>query len=285
MSRSSNIVDGCPTPSALALDLLEGTGRHTGHRRRCAQCARVWQTLRQVASCLGATPGEVRAASDSCPAAAEWAALADAVVGDSRRGQLVEHLVACDACSALWQFLCGLPGADDRVAGEGNDGGPEPELVREPEGKDEVETGSLRRPSNRRAGRLGWMPRVAAVITTGGILAWLALPPPPVGPGGAERFRGAERTLVTEVVQAGPQAIVRWMDGPEVDGYRLRIWKADGELLVDRMLAADRRDWSGTLPDADQLYWQVEGWRQGSIVAYGPVSRLEAAPREGASGR
>lgn len=279
MSGSGPRTGGCPGRVGLALDLLEGTGRHSAHRRRCPECARAWERLRDLESRLQKGVAD-RPSPERCPEAADWAALADGAVSGRRRADLVEHLVDCDACAALWGFLSRLPVDEDRRREPWSGDGPEMELVREsPAAADEKPA------PGRRAG--GWRLRVAAVLAAGGILAWLALPPPPVAPGADERVRGGDRGIVTEVVREGRDGTswLGWTEVPTVDEYRLRLWDGAGELLVERSLPAGQLRWAGPFPEADELYWQVEGLRHGEVVAASPVDRLEGAGREARSGR
>lgn len=304
MSRSGQRANGCPGSAALALDLLQGRGRHSAHRRRCTECARTWQALRRLESRLGRlAEGVPPSPGESCPAALDWAALADGTPG-RRRAELVEHLVECDACAALWSFLCRLPVAADGDRRDRND--PNPEIVRESEEplqekeplqeqEDDapgLEVGAHATPRSGRApgrapasrrGAVDWRLRVAAaVLAAGGILAWLALPPPPVLPGGGERLRGDDPALVTEFVPGTSRAAwrLRWEGGPVVDTYRLRLWNGAGELLLERSLPPERGEWTGPLPEEDEVYWQVEGLREGRVVAAGPLSRLPVTGTE-----
>ncbi len=252
----------CPSQDELVTSFLSGSDRFENHRHGCEACSRSWTDVQHIAWQLTDTFSRETHPRDledgACPDVAAWAALADGRVPDWARVALLEHMAGCDDCSALWSYMVELVNHEEEGAG--------PAVP-----SDEAAVDERDRPS--------WTMRLllaAAGLAT--LLVYVVSPPPAIESGGGERWRGPAPLLDSEVrwsVETDPP-FIQWQPWPGADGYRLRIWSLEGNLLIDHHLESASIGWQLSIdaPHAGTLYWLVEAVRGGRVVATGEIGVL-----------
>ena len=252
----------CPSQDELAASFLSGPDRFENHRHGCEPCSRSWTDARHIVWQLTDTFSRGLQNRDlengSCPDVAAWAALADGRVPNWARVALVEHMAECDDCSALWSYMVD-------VENHGAEGA-EPAAPSDGSAVDERD-----RPS-----RTIRLLLAAAGLAT--LLVYVISPPPAIESGGEERWRGPTPLLDSEVrwpAETDPP-FIQWQPWPGADGYRLRIWDLEGNLLVDHRLESGSIGWQLGIDEshAGTLYWLVEATRGGRVVATGEIGVL-----------